>query len=86
MAMRLDPDLRALVELAQQRRREAAPRVTTGKLKHLNYISREDCLMEAGRNLVQIQEKEGEAALIALADTINYGLAAAGKEMEESRD
>lgn len=79
MAMRLDSDIREVAELAQQRRREASGRVKSGEIVHLNFMGQQDCFDRAVCNLQQLAEKKGGDALIALADTINYALAAASK-------
>ena len=75
MAMRLDADIRGLAEAAQTRRREAAERVKRGEIPHLNFMEQQDCFDCAEANLEQTLHKPGDAGIVALADTMVYGLA-----------
>lgn len=80
MAMRLDPDIRQVAETAQRRRREAAKRVKSGEIPHLNFIAADSCLHRAQENLGQIEAASSiEDSLQAIADAVNYGLAFIGK-------
>ena len=77
--MRLDGDIREVAEDAQRRRREAAERVKRGEIKHLNFMSFGDCLERGRDNFDQLKTKQDLAALNALADAVNYGLAVIAK-------
>jgi len=91
--MKLDADIRQVAEAAQVRRRAAAERVKRGELQHLNFMELEDCYQKADENLEQIIAHTGNdaemvparidsAAVGALADVLNYGLAVIAKSPE----
>ena len=73
--MRLDADIRELAETAQIRRREARRRVADQEIIGMRFMEPDHIYLRAADNLAQLKEKTGAAALTALADTVNYGLA-----------
>ena len=77
--MRLDADIRELAETAQIRRREARRRVADQEIIGMRFIERDAVFTRAEQNLEQVYQKTGAAALTALADVLNYGLAVIAK-------
>ena len=82
MAKRLDADFRALAEMMQTRRNEAAERVKAGEIQHFHFMDEDSIAQRMDANLDQVGKKSGPAALIALADVGVYGLALIEKPAE----
>ena len=78
--LRLDEDVKALAQVVQMRRREAAERVKAGELIHLNFLGPTECFDRAVVNLQQLADKPEGDGMIPLADVVNYGLAVVAKQ------
>ena len=78
--LRLDEDVKALAQVVQMRRREAAERVKAGELIHLNFLGPTECYERALANLRQLEFTSDGNSMMALADVINYGLAVVAKQ------
>jgi len=79
--LRLDDDVKAFAQVVQRRRREAAERVKSGEIVHLNFLGVQACFDKAVSNLSQLEAKVGPASEEALADVVNYGLAVIAKAL-----